>query len=98
MKWFKVSDPYHEIYLRYECEKDSTYKFLNSSSDERAAAEICEKIVVAVPREPMDFMCRAVEAGHPRSVAVHLPPALQEVVQWNRMPTPLMFTNLQAAF
>ena len=80
----KVADPYNEIYLQCGCEQESTYKFLNSSSEERAAAEVCEKVVVAVPREPMDFMCRAVEAGHPRSVAVHLPPALQEVVQWNR--------------
>jgi hypothetical protein len=80
----KVSDPYHETYVQYGCEKDSTYKFLSLSSEESAAVEVCEKVVVAIPREPMDFMCRAVEAGHPRSVAVHLPPALQEVVQWNR--------------
>ena len=80
----KVSDPYHETYVQHGCEKDSTYKFLSLSSEESAAGEVCEKVVVAIPREPMDFMCRAVEAGHPRSVAVHLPPALQEVVQWNR--------------
>ena len=53
-----------------------------------------EKVVIAIPREPMDFMCRAVEAGHPRSVAIHLPPVLQEVVPDGiAMPKLLMCTN-----
>ena len=80
----KVSDPYRETYVNHGCEEDSTYKFLGGWSTELASTDICEKVVVAIPRDPMDFLCRAVEAGHPRSVAEHLPPALQEVVQWNR--------------
>ena len=31
------------------------------------------KIVdVGIPREPLDFCKRAIEVGHPRSVAIHL--------------------------
>ena len=80
----KVSDPYQETYVKFGCEHGSTYKFLGVSSEEKSSEDVCEKVVIAIPREPMDFMCRAVEAGHPRSVAIHLPPVLQEVVQWNR--------------
>ena len=80
----KVSDPYQETYVKFGCEYGSTYKFLGVSSEEKSSEDVCEKVVIAIPREPMDFMCRAVEAGHPRSVAIHLPPVLQEVVQWNR--------------
>ena len=44
----------------------------------------CEKVVIAVPREPLDFLARAVKAGHPRSVAISLPSDLCEVMDWNR--------------
>ena len=40
--------------------------------------------MIAIPREPLDFLERAVKAGHPRNSALCLPPVLQDVVQWNR--------------
>eukprot|EP00435_Cladocopium_sp_Y103_P054836 s1981_g18.t1 len=39
---------------------------------------------MAIPREPLDFLARAVEAGHPRNIALSLPSDLQHVMEWNR--------------
>ena len=80
----KVSDPYQQTYVKFGCDHGSTYKFLGVSRAEKSSEDVGEKVVIAIPREPMDFMCRAVEAGHQRSVAIHLPPVMQEVVPGNR--------------
>ena len=69
------------------CVEHTNFKILMSS--EKAWHEMdeglaCEKVVVAVPREPIDFLQRAVEVGHPRSVAISLPEDLKKVVDWNR--------------
>ena len=67
---------------RHGCEGDSNYKLLGVEPvcDE----EIFEKVVISIPREPLDFLARAIEVGHPRSVAIQLPPALRDVMDWNR--------------
>ena len=63
------------------CEANSNFKLMMEFDHDDVA---CEKVVIAVPREPHDFMVRAVQAGHPRSVAISLPPDLCRVVDWNR--------------
>jgi len=42
------------------------------SDEKKLPEDVCEKVVVEVPGEPMDFMCSALEAGHPRSIVIHL--------------------------
>ena len=42
-----------------------------------------EIVTVGVPREPLDFLARAVEAGHPRSVAIHLTDSVKQVLTEN---------------
>ena len=66
------------------CEANSNYRFLFEVEHDNSHAASCEKVVIAVPREPLDFVSRAVQAGHPRSVAISLPPDLCRVVDWNR--------------
>lgn len=42
-----------------------------------------ELISVGIPRDPWDFLARAVEAGHPRSLAVHLNVGVQNMLREN---------------
>lgn len=81
---FTAPDPYTEVYIQFGCLQGTTYRFLAENDADFADDEACEKVTIAIPREPMDFLCRAVAVGHPRSVALQLPDALQEVVEWNR--------------
>ena len=87
------ADLYGDLDKRFGCQPKSSYKFLcngdvwekdtlcNSDGTER---DVCEKVTIAIPREPMDFVQKACEAGHPRSLALSLPLDLQDVVTWNR--------------
>ena len=59
------------LFSKLGCESLTNYKILLDL--DRVPESKCERVVVAIPREPQDFLCRAVEAGHPRSVAVDLP-------------------------
>ena len=75
-------DLYGNLDDKYGCQSGSSYKFLcNSDGND---SDVCEKVTIAIPREPLDFMRRAVEVGHPRSLAISLPTELQRVVMWNR--------------
>ena len=49
-----------------------------------------EVLTVGIPREPMDFVAKAVEAGHPRSMSIHLSPFVQQ--------SPLALLKKRAAF
>ena len=78
---------YAHVFAELGCIRNSNFKVLMDA--ERAEQDFardlaCEKVVVAIPREPMDFLKRAVEVGHPRSVAISLPEDLKSVVDWNR--------------
>ena len=44
---------------------------------------IVEVQQVGTRREPMDFLYRAIACGHPRTMAIHLPDAVQEVLKEN---------------
>ena len=58
----------------------------------------CEKVVVAIPREPLDFIQRAINVGHPRSVAISLPSDLKEVMDWNRNASPYVIFKHRIEF
>ena len=77
-------DPYVKVYKQFGCLQGTTYRLLVEDHEELNDDEACEKITIAIPREPMDFLCRAVAVGHPRGVALQVPSALKEVVEWNR--------------
>eukprot|EP00438_Fugacium_kawagutii_P007233 Skav218022 [mRNA] locus=scaffold2344:307023:309707:- [translate_table: standard] len=56
------------------CEQDGTCKKLDGvhqsfHQDVECQAELCS---IGLPREPWDFVQRAVKVGHPRTIAVHL--------------------------
>ena len=80
-------DLYAQLYTQFGCQPGSTYKFLDLELASSHDDVVCEKVVIAIPREPIDFMQRAVSVGHPRSVALQLPPDLQRVMDWNRDAT-----------
>ena len=44
---------------------------------------IVEAQQVGLPREPIDFVKRALQCGHPRSMSVHLPEMVQQVLEEN---------------
>ena len=72
---------YESFLTQLGCEADSNFKlFLQPNQLDSN----CEQVVVAIPREPLDFLERATLAGHPRSVAINLPTDLCKAVDWNR--------------
>ena len=62
----------------------SNFKLMCELCNDSEPNSPCEKVVVAIPREPLDFLQRAINVGHPRSVAISLPSDLKEVMDWNR--------------
>eukprot|EP00435_Cladocopium_sp_Y103_P045630 s145_g13.t1 len=77
------------------CVANTNFKLLLDLENNRPRDFACEKVVMALPREPLDFMVRAVEAGHPRNTAISLPPKLQKAVDWNRdAPLASRFSSL----
>ena len=60
--------------------KDSDVKCHDSCKLEHSAYEI---LTIGIPREPVDFLEKAVHAGHPRSIAIHLPQAVKDVLDEN---------------
>ena len=57
-----------------------------------------EVLTVGIPREPMDFVARAFEAGHPRSMSIHLSDFVQEMLRENFEHSPLTLLKKRAAF
>ena len=55
-------------------------------------------LTVGIPREPMDFVAKAVEAGHPRSMSIHLSDFVQEMLRENFEHSPLILLKKRAAF
>ena len=51
---------YNEIYEKLGCEEVSTYEFLQPELANTQGDVACEKVVIAIPREPLDFVQRAV--------------------------------------
>ena len=57
-----------------------------------------EVVTIGVPREAMDFLARAVKAGHPRTVAVHLSERLKQVLRMNFGGDDYSLTKERSAF
>lgn len=51
-----------------------------------------------MPREPWDFVARAVEVGHPRSMAVHITDPVVEMLQQNFQAEPWKLIKDRAMF
>ena len=64
---------------------EKTNYFLEGVAKDLDVQTVVERVVIKVPSEPfLDFLDRAVQAGHPRCNAICLPSELQKVVEWNR--------------
>ena len=57
-----------------------------------------EVLTIGMPREPMDFVEKAVKAGHPRSMSVHLPLVVQDMLRENFEQSPLVLMKKRTAF
>ncbi|MEM1007957.1 MAG: hypothetical protein AAGJ35_03035, partial [Myxococcota bacterium] len=57
--------------------------------------EIC---TIGVPREPWDFLQRAVKTGHPRSIAIHLTEQVQSMLRDNFCKSPTELMRVRIAF
>ena len=57
-----------------------------------------ELIAVGIPRDPWDFLTRAVEAGHPRSLAVHLNDGVQSMLRENFSEEPYKVVKERVRF
>jgi len=60
-----------------------------------AMVELCW---VGVPSEPAEFVARAVQAGHPRGLDVHIDSAMREVVQMNMLEPPFALAKKRVEF
>ena len=58
-------------------------------------AELC---TLGIPREPWDFVQRAVSAGHPRSLAIHLSSEVKEMLKQNFSDEPYKIIKERAMF
>ena len=63
--------------------------------NERVHAELC---TVGIPREPWDFVSKAVSAGHPRSLGVHLSENVMEMLRQNFSGEPYLLIKERARF
>ena len=57
-----------------------------------------EVLSIGIPRDPMDFVEKAVKAGHPRSMSVHLPTVVQDMLRENFEHSPLVLMKKRTAF
>ena len=57
-----------------------------------------EIVDVGIPREPLDFCKRAIEVGHPRSVAIHLSELVKDTLYQNFEAEPHHVAKLRAQF
>ena len=58
-------------------------------------AELC---TIGIPREPWDFLQRAVAAGHPRTLALHLNSEVIDMLRENFEGEPFLLVKKRAAF
>ena len=65
------------------------------SMDEEIHAEI---VTVGIPRSPWDFLERAVIAGHPRTIAIHLNEAVTKMLQENFSEEPYHVVKTRVLF
>ena len=63
--------------------------------EQEVQAELC---TLGIPREPWDFVDRAVKAGHPRSLAIHLSGDVMEMLKQNFSEEPYKVIKERATF
>ena len=59
------------------------------------SVEVC---TIGIPAEPLDFLKRAVEAGHPRGVEVHVDEIIHNVVVENFHDDPFKLAKKRLQF
>ena len=63
--------------------------------EQEVQAELC---TLGIPREPWDFVDRAIKAGHPRSLAIHLSGDVMEMLKQNFAEEPYKVIKERANF
>ena len=103
MQWGRVrvcEQASHKVFMwhsegkQWEVEKGSAL-LERAGGEEQFLAEVC---TVGIPREPWDFLEKAVEAGHPRTLAVHLNSEVTQVLRENFEGEPHLLVKQRAAF
>ena len=79
----------------FRVDENTEVKMHESCRDD---SDACEIITVGVPRDAMDFLARAVKAGHPRTVAVHLSDMVKHVLRMNFGRDDYVLAKERAAF
>ena len=64
-------------------------------AEQEVQAELCR---LGIPREPWDFVDKAVKAGHPRSLAIHLNGDVMEMLKQNFAEEPYLVIKERATF
>eukprot|EP00435_Cladocopium_sp_Y103_P069221 s1948_g32.t3 len=64
----------------------------------QAPHDAYEIVSVGIPREPHDFLRQAINAGHPRSIAIHLSTMVQQVLRENFGKDDYSLTKERAKF
>lgn len=67
----------------------------HSFADGHSSGEI---LTLGIPREPLDFLARAVQVGHPRSLAIHLLEHVKEMLKRNFGGSLLELAKVRTAF
>ena len=75
---------YEDLFQHSGCEAGSACKILVSRAEFGETVGLFKKIVIAILREPLDFLEKVIKVGRPRNNMLCLPPVLQAFVQWNR--------------
>ena len=79
----------------FRVDENQEVKVHESCTPESESHEI---VTVGIPREAMDFLERAVRAGHPRTVAVHLSDTVKHVLRMNFGKDDYSLAKERAAF
>ena len=69
-----------------------------AGADAAERDDMVEKCWIGVPSEPAYFVERALKAGHPRGLDVHIDDAMRDVVKWNLLDPPYMLAKKRVDF
>jgi hypothetical protein len=97
-----VEDEGAETFWWVNSSDDKHYQLHNKSAtlegvgmEQEVQAELC---TLGIPREPWDFVERAVKAGHPRSLAIHLNGDVMDMLKQNFAEEPYKVIKERATF
>ena len=105
LQWGKMRvDEQAGLQLFWWCEETTGKEYQLAGKDavltgadfgERLHVELC---TVGVPRDPWDFVARAVETGHPRSLGIHLSANVMDMLRQNFSEEPYKLVKERAKF